>query len=394
MLKNILLYSSVILILPFTAFGQNMVINPSFEEMKNCPFTMNQLKFTKAWFPFGTADPSPDLFHTCAYGNMAGVPINIFGTQEPRTGKAYTGLITYLTSKSGKAWKVPANHREFIMVQLTKPLIKGNSYYAEMWVNLAENCEFATNSIGMHFTRDIPHTDWQAIDLGYYKPQIQSHPDTLLTDHKGWKKVSGTFVAQGDEMALTIGNFISDKIIKVQKTKRKFPVAKKDKMPKNLQPQMAYYFIDDIRVTPLDPTEPIYPQELLVHKEPKDEDYFGPVQVGKKFILQNIQFDFNKSVLLEPSFDELDRLFDYLIENEHVKIEIEGHTDNIGSNEYNNKLSTERAKAVAFYITKTRGLDDYRIKYRGFGSSQPIVSNETKEGQAMNRRVEFVVIEK
>ena len=93
---------------------------------------MNQLTFTKAWFPFGTADPSPDLFHACAYGNMVGIPINIFGTQKPRTGKAYTGLITYLTSKSGKAWKVPANHREFIMVQLTKPLIKGNSYYAEM----------------------------------------------------------------------------------------------------------------------------------------------------------------------------------------------------------------------------------------------------------------------
>jgi OmpA-OmpF porin, OOP family len=371
-----------------------MVVNPSFEEMKNCPFTMNQLKFTKAWFPFGTADPSPDLFHTCAYGNMVGIPINIFGTQQPRTGKSYAGLITYLTSKSGKAWKVPANHREFIMVQLTKPLIKGNSYYAEMWVNLAENCEFSTNSMSMYFTKDIPHIDWQAIDLGYYKPQIQSHPDTLLTDHKGWMKVSGTFISKGDEMALTIGNFIADKLIKVQKTKRKFPVSKNDKMPKNLQPMIAYYFIDDIKVTPLDPTEPIYPQELLVHKELENEDYFGPVQVGKKFILQNIQFNFNESNLLESSFDELDKLFDYLTENEHIKIEIEGHTDNIGTIDYNNKLSAERGKAVAYYITKVRGLEDYRVKYRGFGSSQPIVSNETAEGQAMNRRVEFVILEK
>jgi OOP family OmpA-OmpF porin len=389
------LYCWLVLILSFNVYGQNMVVNPSFEEVKNCPFSMNQLTFTKAWFPFGTADPSPDLFHACAYGNMVGIPINIFGTQKPRTGKAYVGLISYLTSKSGKAWKVPANHREFIMVQLTKPLIKGNSYYAEMWINLAENCEFAINSMSMYFTKDLPHTDWQAIDFGYYKPQVQSHPDTLLTDHRGWMKVSGTFVAKGDEINLTIGNFIADKNIKTQKTKRKFPVSKKDKMPKNLQPMMAYYFIDDIRVTPLDPKEPIYPQELLVKKTPnKDEDYFGPVQIGRKFILQNIQFEFNESVLLESSFDELDKLFDYLVENEHVKIEIEGHTDNIGSDEYNNKLSIERAKAVVYYITKTRGLDDYRVKYRGFGSSQPIVSNETEEGQGMNRRVEFVIIQK
>ena len=259
----------------FEASGQNMVTNPSFEEMKNCPFTMNQLKFTKAWFPFGTADPSPDLFHECSYGTMVGIPINVFGTQKARTGSAYAGLITYLTSKSGKTWKLPANHREFLMVQLTKPLIKGNSYYAEMWVNLAENCEYATNSISMYFTKDLPHIDWQAMDLGYYKPQVQSHPDSLMEDIDGWMKVSGTFVAKGDELALTIGNFVSDKNLKVKKTKRKFPVSKKDKMPKNLQPMISYYFIDDVKVTPLDPSEPIYPVELLVKKDTTDSDYFG-----------------------------------------------------------------------------------------------------------------------
>jgi len=377
----------------FEASGQNMVTNPSFEEMKNCPFTMNQLKFTKAWFPFGTADPSPDLFHECSYGTMVGIPINVFGTQKARTGSAYAGLITYLTSKSGKTWKLPANHREFLMVQLTKPLIKGNSYYAEMWVNLAENCEFATNSFSMYFTKDLPHIDWQAMDLGYYKPQIQSHPDSLMEDIDGWMKVSGTFVAKGDELALTIGNFVSDKNLKVKKTKRKFPVSKKDKMPKNLQPMISYYFIDDVKVTPLDPNEPIYPQELLVEKDTSDTDYFGPAHVGKKFILNNIQFDFDQAVLLESSYDELDKLYDYMLENRRIKIEIEGHTDNKGTEEYNLKLSTQRAKAVADYLIKSRGLNEFRVDYKGFGSSSPIVSNETPEGQAINRRVEFVIVE-
>lgn len=374
------------------AYGQNMVVNPGFEEMKNCPFSMNQLKFTKAWFPFGTADPSPDLFHTCAYGNMVGIPRNIFGTQKPRGGNAYVGLITYLTSKSGKTWKLPANHREFIMVQLTKPLVKGNTYYAEMWVNLAENCEYATNSIGMCFTKDLLHIDWQAMDLGYYQPQVQSHPDTLMLDTEGWMKVSGTFVAKGDELALTIGNFISDKNIEVKKTKRKFPVSKKDKLPKHLQPMISYYFIDDVRVTPVDPNEPIYPEELLVKKDTTELDYFGPAVVGKKFILNNIQFDFDEAVLLESSYEELDRLYDYMVENIRIKIEIEGHTDNLGSDDYNNQLSAQRAKAVSDYLTKTRGINEFRVDFKGFGSSRPIVSNDTPEGQALNRRVEFVIV--
>ncbi|MFY0651961.1 MAG: OmpA family protein [Cyclobacteriaceae bacterium] len=383
---------SLVILCTSISLGQNMVTNPSFEEMKNCPFSMNQLKFTKAWFPFGTADPSPDLFHTCAYGNMVGIPRNIFGLQKPRTGDAYAGLIAYLTSKSGKTWKLPANHREFVMVQLTKPLIKGNSYYAEMWVNLAENCEYAVNSLGMYFTQNLPHMDWKAMELGYYKPQIQSNPDSIINNINGWTKVSGTFVAKGDELALTIGNFINDQNIQVEKTKRKFPVPKKDKVPKHLQPMMAYYFIDDVRVTPVDPSEPIYPEELLVEKGTDDEDYFGPATVGKKFILNNIQFDFDKAVILEPSFVELDKLYDYMVENVKIKIEIEGHTDNVGDEEYNYKLSTRRAKAVVDYLTKVRDVNELRIGFKGYGSSKPIVSNDTPEGQALNRRVEFVIV--
>ena len=377
---------------PFSAIGQNMVVNPGFEDMRDCPFSMNQLKFTKSWFPFGTADPSPDIFHECSYGTMVGVPTSIFGQQEAHRGKAYLGLIAYLTSKSGKTWKLPANHREFAMVQLTKPLVKGNSYYAEMWVSLAENCEYAVNSLGMYFTQNMPVIDWKAMDLGYYKPQINSSPDTILNKIQGWTKISGTFIAKGDELALTIGNFTADKDLKSQKTKRKFPVSKKDKVPKNLQPMIAYYFIDDVVVRPVDPNEPIYPEELLVDKDVSEPDYFGPAKVGNKFILKNIQFNFNETILLEPSFEELDKLYDYLVENIHIKIEVEGHTDNIGGDEYNINLSTKRAKAVSDYLT-ARGINEFRVDYRGFGSKKPIVSNDTPEGQALNRRVEFVIVE-
>lgn len=369
---------------------RNMVPNSSFESIKACPVTMNQVKLCERWFPFGTADPSPDLFHSCAEEGLMSVPSNIFGQQEAHSGGSYIGLIAYLTSKSGKGWRVPANHREYAMVQLTKPLVKGNSYYAEMWVSLAENCEFSINSLGMMFTEDLPGFNWMAMDLGYYKPQVQSDPSVLLANVGEWVKVSGTFVANGNELALTIGNFTADKNIQIKKTGRKYAFGVDKRIPKQLRPMIAYYFIDDVKVTPVDPNEPIIEVPVVATKE--EDDYFGPAEVGKKFVLDHIYFEFDKSVLLQSSFAELDKLIDYMNKNIRIKIEIEGHTDNIGSYDYNAKLSNERAKAVADYLIQ-KGVNEFRVDHRGYGSTQPRVSNATPEGRAQNRRVEFLILE-
>lgn len=367
-----------------------MVPNPSFETVRTCPVTMDQVKFCEGWFPFGTADPSPDLFHACAEKGFMGIPTNIFGDQKAHSGDAYVGFIAYLTSKSGKGWRVPSNHREFMMVQLTKPLIKGNSYYAEMWVNLADNCEFAINSLGMLFTEDLPGFNWMAMDLGYYKPQVNSDPKVMLNKQNEWVKVSGTFVAKGNELALSIGNFNADKTIKTQKTKRKYEFGIDTRVPKKLRPLIAYYFIDDIKVIPVDPNESIYADPIVVKE--REEDYFGPAEVGTKFVLENIFFEFDKSVLLESSFAELQRLIDYMNSNKRIKIEIEGHTDNIGTFQYNKRLSSERAKAVSDYMI-SKGINEFRVDFKGYGGAQPRVSNDAPEGRALNRRVEFIVIE-
>ncbi|WP_317624043.1 OmpA family protein [Reichenbachiella carrageenanivorans] len=379
------------LLLIVSAQGQNMVINSGFEEIWECPFTMNQLKFTKSWFPFGTADPSPDFFHSCCINDFMGTPENVFGEQPAHGGEAYIGLISYLTSKSGRGWHVPENHREYAMIQLTKPLVAGHKYYAEMWVNLADNCEFAINSIGMYFTRDMPNFDWQAMNFNHYKPQITNPKDRMIDDHEGWTKVSGTFTAEGDELALTIGTFAPDSSLKIKKTKRKFSQVRDKRTPKHLQPQIAYYFIDDILVRPVDPMESIYPDPQISITEPED-DYFGPAEVGKKFTLQNIYFEFDQATLLRSSYLELNKLLTYLEKHRRVKIEIEGHTDNVGSREYNLLLSEARAKAVVDYLV-AKGLNEFRLEYKGYGSNQPIVPNNSPQNQALNRRVEFLILE-
>ena len=76
-----------------------------------------------------------------------------------------------------------------------------------------------------------------------------------------------------------------------------------------------------------------------------------------------------------------------------MKVSIDGHTDNISGAEFNQTLSENRAKAVYNYLVN-KGVDAWRLTYKGYGLTKPIASNDTEEGRAKNRRTEFVILEK
>ena len=114
-------------------------------------------------------------------------------------------------------------------------------------------------------------------------------------------------------------------------------------------------------------------------------------QIGETFVLRNVFFDFDQSSLKKESFVELDKLIDYLNQNKNLKIELGGHTDNQGSEEYNQKLSLDRAKTVYEYLI-TKGISSNRLTYKGYGKTKPIATNDTEEGRAENRRTEFKII--
>jgi outer membrane protein OmpA-like peptidoglycan-associated protein len=116
------------------------------------------------------------------------------------------------------------------------------------------------------------------------------------------------------------------------------------------------------------------------------------VKVGRKVVLNNILFETGKSVLTSGSFTELNRLFNILLDNPLMRIEISGHTDNTGSQAINFKLSENRAKAVVDYLVQM-GINRGRMDFRGYGSLQPISDNATSQGRAENRRVEFKILE-
>jgi len=117
------------------------------------------------------------------------------------------------------------------------------------------------------------------------------------------------------------------------------------------------------------------------------------IEVGKSYRLNDIYFDFNSVELKPESMVVIEEFYQFLLTNPTMKVSIQGHTDNIGKREDNLNLSENRAKAVLEYLIKL-GVDINRIDHKGFGESKPIDTNATEEGRAMNRRTEFVIIEK
>ena len=130
---------------------------------------------------------------------------------------------------------------------------------------------------------------------------------------------------------------------------------------------------------------------LKEYKEIEQDLYLAPIEKDIAIRINNIFFEFGKSTLKEESFPELDRLSKLLMNNESLKIEISGHTDNVGEKEDNLTLSQQRAESVVTYL-KGKGVKKSNLVAQGYGEDAPVSTNETEEGRAINRRVEFKIL--
>lgn len=140
-------------------------------------------------------------------------------------------------------------------------------------------------------------------------------------------------------------------------------------------------------------SENINISESSVSREIINDIRLKKVEVGESIVLNNIFFDTGAARLRPESYAELGILYKLMVENPSLKIEITGHTDNVGSAGVNQRLSEERARAVVEFLIE-RGVDRERLSYRGYGFDKPIATNDTPEGRQMNRRTEFEIVEK
>lgn len=116
-----------------------------------------------------------------------------------------------------------------------------------------------------------------------------------------------------------------------------------------------------------------------------------PLKEGSTMDLNNIFFDTNSATLKPESKAELDKLVAFIKSNAIAKIEVGGHTDNVGDDKSNQTLSENRAKAVYDYLIKS-GIEALRLTSKGYGETKPVADNTTEDGRAKNRRTEITIL--
>lgn len=353
--------------------ADSMIYNPSFESHTRCPERVDALGVMNEvegwWQP---TRGSSDYFHTCG-GRECLVPRNKMGTQTPHSGEAYCGI--YCSQE---------NYREYLQTELREPLAAGGHYRVSFWVSLAEKSPHAVATISALFTRErIEDTSWNLLmnrevtsingDAAQsirtlFEPQVTNSEERLLDNTTGWEEVSGEFIAQGGERFLTLGNFLPfnrSHVVDLEK-------------PSAILPG-AYYYIDDVSLVRLDS---VAPQPPLPEPAPVAGDIVR---------IDGIYFATGESEILQQSYRELVLLCNLLKKHPTMHIELRGHTDSQGTADYNQRLSEQRAKAVADHLV-SHGIERKRITWTGFGESLPVSSNDSEEGRQKNRRVEYRII--
>jgi OmpA-OmpF porin, OOP family len=161
---------------------------------------------------------------------------------------------------------------------------------------------------------------------------------------------------------------------------------------------LAYLMTEDPKPKPVPPPAPPPPPPPEKPKPkpapppppPPPEKPKPAPKVERTIILDDVLFDFDKSNVKPEAASILDRLVAFMNENKDKKVSLSGHTDNVGSEAYNQKLSERRVSSVQDYVVK-KGVEASRVSGQGFGESKPIADNKTREGRAKNRRVEIKV---
>ncbi len=336
-------------------FSQNLVKNGGFELLTECPEGVSSLARNGVHLSSPTAGTT-DIFSTCSSGKVA-VPRNFRGTQKALFGNAYAGL--YLCS--------PNNYREYIQFSLDTTLEKGTYYNLRLFVSLAETSTVSTPSLNVLLT-DGPIALGTSKNLS--KNRLLKHEGSKYSFQKlswtgsyvnvdDWVEVKVRFKAKGFERGIILGNFRNDQLTIKRKTNEYRNGAK----------EFAYYYID----------------EVTLLKDAQQE-----YQMGEAYVIDGVRFNTDSYELSGIAKEKIRDLYKKIKAIPNIKITINGHTDDMGSEGHNEFLSHKRAKSVATYLVEL-GFPNERIVWEGHGNRKPLIPKFTEEARLQNRRVDFVI---
>lgn len=218
--------------------SQNLVYNPDFEEISQCPVAPDQIHFAIGWTTANSMNV--ELMHECAttgFSSSIAVPLSNKGYQEARSGQAYAGLYAYPYSSGNN------NAYEYLQTELVETLGENISYFVEFYASPEDRTEFGlgfSDGLGLSFS------DTALLDSNTPRGLIEreaavEYIGQVLDDTLGWTPIRGAYVAQGNEKFLTIGNFNLH-------SKTLFEI---DTPSSSLNAN--YFFIDDVSVIPYNP---------------------------------------------------------------------------------------------------------------------------------------------
>jgi outer membrane protein OmpA-like peptidoglycan-associated protein len=355
-----ILFLSSILGISFSQ-SSNLIPNSSFELFKKLPDDVAQAKECLISWTIPNKVGRGEYYHAKCDSKKAGTKKNHFGQQNPHSGDAYVGLC------------VAKNFREFLQVELTSALIKSETYSIKLYVSCADKPRLSSldefNILFSNGSFSIPKNENLLVT-----PEIKFTGN--FSNQKDWIELSSSYIANGTEKYMTFGSFMyEDK----GKTHGEINGAFK----------YAHYYVDDISIVLNEKEKSNRLEKRMTESIIVDTSInFVP---GEIYVLNNLQFESGKSILLTNNYTELDKLLNYLEKNTNQKLLISGHTDNIGNKADNKNLSLERANAIKQYLI-SKGIPENLIAIEGRGDELPIDSNETAEGRKKNRRVEILFI--
>ncbi len=357
-MKDILILSSFILFFEISTHAQNLIQNPKFDDYSTYLDINRNLVYQPSYWYYDLENKNHPIYYSRDRFLNKVFEYNFHPEAElVLQGQKLNYISILLLQNTQKAYTI-----------LKEPLKKGHRYHLQLDLKAygQSNC-LADILVGFKDSIDFRN------ETSNYRVQLTFQDSSKESLFHNWYTTSCYFTALGNEKVVVLGDGTSDDYKQIIESNHK-------KFYYNYDggPYLVKYFIDNLYLSEIDSLK---------------ADRIDSLKIGDSFVLQNIYFDFDKSIILKKSFPMLDQLVSYLNRNTTIRIQISGHTDNVGVKEYNAELSLRRAKSVVEYLI-SRGISCDRLQSMGFGSNIPISSNDTEYGRQQNRRIEIKIIEK